>query len=138
MTYIDDDFWGGYQISIRYPQKVNCTIEEVVSEFRNIYPTCNRKWKDYVNDYEKGNFKFWQMVSSNYAISHPNLIRLVSIIFTVPGNTGPLERSYSKLAKICYKDRSHLLVKNIETQYLLSMLNKYEFDYGKARQFLEV
>ena len=35
-------------------------------------------------------------------------------------NTGVLERSHSKLAKICFKDRNRFLVKHIEIVYLLA------------------
>ena len=55
-----------------------------------------------------------------------------------PG-TGPLERSFSKLAKICYKDRNRLLSKNLELAYLLSCLNITADNalFEKARNILQ-
>ena len=43
------------------------------------------------------------------------------ILLAVAPNTSPLERSYSKLAKICYKDRSRLTTPNLEALFLLAV-----------------
>ena len=65
---------------------------------------------------------------SQYTISPPYLCEMMKILLASAFTTGPLERSYSKLAKICYKDRNKVLVKNLETLYLLSSLKSYERD----------
>ena len=52
-------------------------------------------------------------------------------------STGPLERSYSKLAKTCYKDRNRLLSTHLESLYLLSVLKGHTFDYDTAIKELE-
>ena len=57
-----------------------------------------------------------------YSFFHINDLTLMFVFLFTPG-TGPLERSFSKLAKICYKDRNRLLLKNLELAYLLSCLN---------------
>ena len=56
-------------------------------------------------------------------INFPNVCALVLILMAVAGNTSPLERSYSKLAKICYKDRNQLKSKNLEALFLLAVHN---------------
>ena len=43
-------------------------------------------------------------------------------MLSVSPATGPLERSYAKLAKICYKDRNALHSKNVGILYLLAVL----------------
>ena len=43
----------------------------------------------------------------NYMIQYPNIYELIAMLSVSPA-TGPLERSYAKLAKICYKDRNAL------------------------------
>ena len=53
---------------------------------------------------------------SYYSINYSNLAQLFKIIFAVGGRTGPIERSYSMLAKPCYKDKNTL--DHMETQYL--------------------
>ena len=65
---------------------------------------------------------------SQYTISPPYLCEMIKILLASASTAGPLERSYSKLAKICYKDRNKVLVKNLETLYLLSSLKSYERD----------
>ena len=72
------------------------------------------------------------MIVSQYTISHPFLCEMIIILLASASTTGPLERSYSKLAKICYKDRNKVLVKNLETLYLLSSLKSFEFDYDET------
>ena len=59
---------------------------------------------------------FWKNMLSYYSISYLNLAQLFKIIFAVGGRTGPIERSYSMLAKPCYKDKN--TVDHMETQYL--------------------
>ena len=68
------------------------------------------------------------MIVSQYTISHPFLCEMIKILLTSNSTTGPLERSYSKLVRLCYKDRNKVLVKNSKTLYLLSSLKSYEFD----------
>ena len=48
---------------------------------------------------------FWKNMLSYYSINYLNLAQLFKIIFAVGGGTGPIERSYSMLAKPCYKDK---------------------------------
>ena len=104
----DDAFWVEYNISVNCPAKISGSVDEILSEFKNLYPTCNRKWGGYSKDLKEGNFRFWKHILSFYSISHPNLCKLVQIVFSVAGNTGPLERSYSRFAKLCYKDCNKL------------------------------
>ena len=91
----DDAFWAEYNISVKYPAKISGTVDEILSEFKNLYPICNRKWGEYSKDLKEGNFRFRKHILSFYSISHRNLCKLVQIVFSVAGNTGPLERSYS-------------------------------------------
>ena len=51
--------------------------------------------------------------------------------------TGPMEQSYSKLAKTCYKDKNQLLANSLETLYLLSALKKPQIDQTKDINILE-
>ena len=133
----NDEFWGKYKISIRYPAKIDCTVEDLVSEFRSLWPIINKSWKPFMKDKINGNRNFWNMMSSQYTITHPNLFQLLDIVFSMAVTTGPLERSYSKLAKICYKDRNKLSPENIEVQYLVSLLKNYPFSYPDVIAWLE-
>ena len=50
------------------------------------------------------------------------------------GNTGPLEKSYSRQAELCPKDRK-LSTPSMEIQYIIGILK--DFDYESARKIME-
>ena len=50
-----------------------------------------------------------------------NLFQFIIILFSISPGTGPLERSYSKLEKICRKDRNHLSSEEIKNLWLLAI-----------------
>ena len=60
----DDEFWVEYNISMKYPAKINGSVDEILSEFKNLYPICNRKWGEYSQDLKEGNFRFWKHILS--------------------------------------------------------------------------
>lgn len=80
---------------------------------------------------------FFEHILSNHTITHPDVTELLRILIAVAPSTGPLERSYSKLAKICYKDRNQILSENLEVLYLLSALNNPKIDISRAIAILE-
>ena len=133
----DDAFWVEYNISVKYPAKISGSVDEILSQFKNLYPICNRKWGEYSKDLKEGNFRFWKHILSFYSISHPDLCKLVQIVFSVSGNAGPLERSYSRLAKLCYKDRNKLSTSHMSTQYIHSVLKDFAFNYSSAKELME-
>ena len=133
----DDAFWVEYNISVKYPAKISGSVDEILSEFKNLYPICIRKWGEYSKDLKEGNFRFWKHILSFYCISHPNLCKLVQIVFSVAGNTGPFERPYSRFAKLCYKDCNKLSTSHMSTQYILSLLKDFAFNYTSARELME-
>ena len=133
----DDAFWVEYNISVKYPSKISGTVDEILSEFKNLHPMCNRKWGEYSKDLKEGNFRFRKHILSFYPISHRNLCKLVQIVFSVAGNTGPLERPYSRSAKLCYKDCNKLSTSHMSTQYILIVLKDFAFNYTSARELME-
>jgi len=94
-------------------------------------------WGNYSKDLKDGNFRFWKHVLSFYSISHSNLCKLVQIVFSIASNTGPLERSHSKLAKLCYKDRNKLSTSHMSSHYILSVLKDFAFNYTTTRELME-
>ena len=129
--------WSNFIITIKYPKKLTASEEEMVKQFRNIWPIFNRLWPKYREDKKFGSNKFFQHIIENHTITHPDVMELLKILLAVAPSTGPLERSYSKLAKICYKDRNQIAAKNLETLYLLSSLKDPNIDYSKAITILE-
>ena len=39
----DDAFWVEYNIYVKYPAKISGSVDEILSEFKNLYLICNRK-----------------------------------------------------------------------------------------------
>eukprot|EP00111_Clytia_hemisphaerica_P023498 TCONS_00069233-protein len=74
---------------------------------------------------------------SFYTVSHPNFCKLLHFLYTIPPPTCPLERSYSKLAKLYYKDRNKLTTKHMEVQYKIALLKDHSFNYEAARKHME-
>ena len=95
------------------------------------------RWQKYGKDLKDGNISFWKHMLSLYAISHQNICKLVEIIFSIADNTGPLERSYSRLAKLWPKDRNKLSTPHMETQYIIGILKDWDFDYETPRKIME-
>ena len=92
----------------------------------------------YRADKKKGCRDFFYHILSTYEIQYPKLCELIVILLAFSPSTGPLERSYSKLGKICYKDRNRMSDINIETLYLLAVLQINDTDFfPKIRELLE-
>ena len=132
-----DPFWDDYDISISYPEKIGCDVETLLDEYRNLWSVCNKSWKHFQKDKKDGNRQFWKKMASLHRITHPHLFQLVDILFAMAPSTGFLERSYSKLAKICFKDRNKLTSDHLQYLYFLGILNNEEFDYKEAVKLLE-
>ena len=124
----DDECWGTYQVSLKYPKKIDCSPDPLLSKMRSFWPACNKIWPEFCENKKSGDFKFWEKMCLMYFVSHPYICELVKLLFNTSPENGHQEISYSKLAKLCYKDRNKRLSKNIEVQ-----LNEYKLDYGTAR-----
>ena len=133
---IQEEGWKDFKVSIKYPAKIKCNQDTLVKELRNLWPTFNRLWPQYSKD-KNANFMLLKHILDNYTISHPNLSVLIKILFAVSPSTGPLERSFSGLAKICYKDRNVIKSSHLETLYILAALKNPEIDFKRAGEILE-
>ena len=129
---------GITRVDIKYTPKLQCSKEVIVQEFKSVWPQFNRIWPKYRADKKKGCRDFFYHILSTYEIGYPNLCELIVILLAFSPSTGPLERSYSKLGKICYKDRNRLSDINIETLYLLAVLQINDKDiFPRIRELLE-
>ena len=73
---------------------VSSQLWKCLSPGANLYPICNKKWVtgEYGKYLKDGNITLWKHMLSLYTISHPDICKLVKIIFSITGNTGPLEK----------------------------------------------
>ena len=107
-------------------------------EFKNFWPIMNRIWPQYRDNEDKQtiHIKFLNHLS-NHTITHPNVLELIKILLSVAPSTTPLERSYSKLSKICQKDRNKMSSKNMESMYILSALKNPQINYKDVLRYLK-
>ena len=133
---IQEEGWRDFEIKMKYPAKITCDQNTLIGELGNIWPTINRLWPQYSKD-KDANRLLLKHILDNYTILHPKLSVLIKILFAVSPSTGPLERSFSGLAKICYKDRNSIKSVNLENLYILAVLKNPKIDFKRAREILE-
>ena len=114
----------------------------MISEFNSIWPVIGKTWLKFKDTKPSSSVskRFWTHILEEHSISYPNLANLILIILAISPGTGALKRGFSKLAKICYKDRGCISSTVLETLYLLSTLSINEKDdalFQKAREFLQ-
>ena len=132
-TVTDDDAKGDlheYSITVKYPPKLQCSEDNLVAEFNSILPTMSKCWVKFKDSKPAATRmrRFWVMIASENAIEYPNFCDLIILLLAISPGTGPVERSFSKLAKICYKDRGNSKGSTLEILYLLSCLEIKEDD----------
>ena len=86
-----------YTITIKYPPKLKCKENELVSEFNSLWPIVTKKWLTFEDSIPSSNRirRFWMHIVEEHYIEYPNLSDLVLILFSISPGTGPLERSFS-------------------------------------------
>ena len=132
-----DSDWKDYNISLPHKRKLNCSEKEITHQFQNLWPIFNKVWPQYQECIKDQHINFLNHILSNYTITHPDVCDLLRILITIAPSTSPLEQSFSKLSKICFKDTNILLTKNLETLYLLAANSYPKIDYVKTIEILE-
>ena len=134
-NYID------YTITITYPPKLKCTKTELVTEYNSLWPVLSKTWWKFKDSKPSSirMHRFWDHVLEEHAIDYPNMSDLLLILLSVSPGSGPLERSFSKLSKICYKDWGCISAECLEILYLLSTLAVKEDEdlFSKTRDALQ-
>ena len=120
-----------------YKQQIDCTEEELCKEFKNLWPVFNRFWPEYQHETRTSQQRFLGHILSIYNITHLGISKLLHILISVAPSTGSLERSFSKLSNICYKERIQLTTKHLNKLYLLCQFKGSEMDCDRAIKILE-
>ena len=134
-------FFTVWNVTINYKPKLDCSVDQFMTELQAIWPVFNRTWGRFKNLKVDALYTFYCHIIDNHYINYPNVCELLLILMSISPNTSPLERSYSKLSKICYKDRNRLGQSNLEALYLLAVHKISEEHKQKlfetARELLE-
>ena len=115
----------GWDITVSYDAKNHCTEEDLINQFKTLWPKLNKEWITWNKEKAKRfqTKEFWKLMIENYGFMCCDLFQLLTLVMAISPGTGLLERSYSKLEKICKKDRNHLDSKSIESLWLLAIFN---------------
>ena len=106
---VDDD-WKDYYISLLHKRKLNYSQKEITHQFQNLWPIFNEVWPQYRECIKDQHINFLNHILSNYTITHLDVCNLL-ILITIAPSTSPLQQTFSKISKICFKDRNNLLTK---------------------------
>lgn len=101
-----------------------------MSEFKSMWPIITKKWLNFKDSKPVACRlrRFWKEIVEENAVDFDNVCDLVLLLLSISPGTGPIERSFSKLAKICYKDRNSLTPSNLESVYMLATMAINEKD----------
>ena len=112
---LKEDF-KDFHISIKYPSKIKCSESKLISKFSSIWTVIGKTWLKFKDTKPSSSVsKGFSTILEEHSISYPNLAALILIILAISPGSGPLERSFSKPAKICYKDRGCISSTVLET-----------------------
>ena len=97
----------GWDTTIRYQPKIQIAKEELVYKLRTLWTKLNKQWLVFKSGAsKKGSKAFFDHTMEQCGFLCQELYKPLRLLYSLAARTGPLERSYSKLAKICVKDRS--------------------------------
>lgn len=116
-----------FNVAIRYMPKVACSEEKLVAEWRKMFPIVCKAWLAYqmsktISAPTQASF-YREKILPTHAPQMPMLAQLIVALLSITPGTGPLERSFTKLTKLCYKDRASIKSENLEVDYMLGVLN---------------
>ena len=113
---------SGWDVTVKYEAKIEISEDDICAQFRALWPKMNKEWVAMKKEHKHVNTKaYWKHMLEQYAYMAPELFELVNIMVSISPGTGPLERSYSKLEKICKKDRNNLSSMSMQNLWLLAI-----------------
>ena len=119
----------GWDVTITYKAKLSCSADELVSQFKTMWPMMNKEWVAWKKKKGHPNTReFWKHMLEQYGYLASDLFELINILMSISPGTGPLERSYSKLEEICKKNRNQLAAASIQNLWLLAIFNLQDDD----------
>ena len=119
-----------HQIHLYYPAKLECDEKQLKEQFEKAWPQVNSLWfkeRNAAKAAKRGPSQntVWENFHQQHYSEFPDVCEFILIMKSTPANTGPLERSYTKLEIISAKRRNRLDEHNLETQYLLASFKEH-------------
>ena len=149
-THIVNEQWFGFNVHINYTARLNCSEEELVSQFNSGYEKLSSLAREHPTDQEaarNGGISVKLTQHDQYQkfikvmdMQCPQLCDLIVIMISVPPNSGWVERAYSYLEQICMKKRNRMNIeKPLKELFFLALLKltpKKSTEYSKEIQIL--
>ena len=119
-----------HEVRLYYPAKLECDEKQLKEQIEKAWPQVNSLWFKERNaakaaKREPSQNTVWENFHQQYYSEFPDVCEFILIMKSTPANTGPLERSYTKLEIISAKRRNRLDEHNLETQYLLASFKEH-------------
>ena len=130
----------GWDVTVTYKKKIDVSLDNLSSQLKKLWPKMNKEWlslKAKKKPHHLDTKDFWKHMIEQFGYLAPELFELINILFSISPGTGPLERSYSKLEKICKKDRNNLGPRSIENLWLLAIYQLKDDDslFDEVRKY---
>ena len=141
---VEDDLWDNYSVHLHHQPVIDeCSADNLIAELKRSWPTINSLWMSksnlaHVENRKPNQHLIWIKFQQEYFLEFPNIVRLCQIMVTIPPNTSPLERSYTKLQLVAAKRRNHFTLENLEVLYLLAVINHLCLPHGATEYDAEI
>ena len=121
--------WNGYHVNITYRRRLRCTNVELLKQFEKAWPAINKLSEELavakeMKKKEVTQRTLWKKFVDNHRIEYRFVCKMILIMFSIPVNTGWVERGYSTLEMICQKRRNQLKVSHLKNQFFMSILRR--------------
>ena len=135
--------WFGYDIQIKYKARLHCTQDELVDQFTIGYPKMTSLARDLREDRQSESVRLkltqhqqWMKFLKEMGMQCPDLCDLISIMISIPPNSGWVERAYSYLERICQKQRNRMTIeKPLKELFFLAVLKlKTKDSHGYSKE----
>ena len=111
--------WNEYSIIINYKRRIKCSKEELLRQLERVWPNINKLSAQLAaareqKDSEVSQKSMWKKFVLTNLIGCRHLCKLLIVMFSIPVNTGWIERAYSTVEMICLlsEETSRRLCKN--------------------------
>ena len=121
--HLVDEEWNGFKVNITYKRRIHCSKQELLQQFEKAGPKINMLSQELHEAREAKNrklqqFHLWKKFLHINQIGCRHLCKLVVIMFSIPVNTGWVERAYSTLEMICQKRHNNLDIPKQHLKYI--------------------
>ena len=82
---------SGWDITVSYDAKIHCTEEDLINQFKTLWPKLNKEWITWNKEKTKRfqTKEFWKLMIENYGFMCCDLFQLLTLVMAISPGTGP-------------------------------------------------